>query len=228
MLQPGKARKLTVYVTESDTRHGRPIFQVLVELARKRGLAGATVTRGLMGFGAGGKIHVAHPDLTSKLPVRIEIIDSAEAIDAILPDVHDLVSDGLVELSDVEVVKVQSRATAAPLVPAHVKLEGQAQMLRIFVEAADQWQGRPLYEAIVDRLRQLDVAGATVVRAELGSGWGGELHRHKALRHDEPVVVIVVDTQEKLAQVKPALDEMVQSGMVVQSDVDVIFYRPAR
>src|SRR5262245_5251522 len=110
-MQPGSARKLTIYVTESDTRHGRPLYEVLVELAQQRGIGGATVVRGLMGFGAGGTIHVAHPDLASKLPVRVELIDTPAAIDAILPDVHDLVADGLVVLSDVDVVQAPPRAT---------------------------------------------------------------------------------------------------------------------
>lgn len=227
MLQKGKAKKLTVYVTESDTRHGKPVFQVIVDLAHKRGVAGATVVRGFMGFGASGTVHVQHPDLASKMPVRVEIVDSAEAIDKLLPDVYDIVEDGLVEVTDVEIVKVKARSAPPPLPPpAHATLTGKAQMLRIFVEATDQWEGRPLYEAIVDRLRQLDIAGATVVRGELGVGSGGEVHRHKALRHDEPVEVIVVDTAEQIARVGPALDEMVKSGMVVRSEVDVVYYRP--
>jgi PII-like signaling protein len=202
MLEKGKAKRLTVYVTESDTRHGRPVFQLLVELAHQRGLGGATAVRGLLGFGRSGKLHVAHPDLGSGLPVRVEMVDSAAAIEAFLPDVYDLVEGGLVELADVEVVRAPR---AAPPVPAHVKLEGRAQMLRIFIGASDRWQGRPLHEALVERLRQLDVAGATVLDGE----------------------VIVVDTAEKLAAIGPALEEMVPSGLAVKSDVEVVFYRPA-
>ncbi len=84
MLAKGKAKKLIVYVTESDTRHGRPLYELIVEVSRKHGVAGATVTRGIMGFGATGTVHAAHPDLASKLPVRVEIVDSAEAIDRLL------------------------------------------------------------------------------------------------------------------------------------------------
>src|SRR5438093_292886 len=102
MLATRKAKKLTVYLTESDTRHGRPVYEIVVELAHKLGLAGATVTRGVLGYGASGRVHVAHPDLISKLPVCIEIIDSPEAIFRLLPDVYDVVDEGLVELSDVE------------------------------------------------------------------------------------------------------------------------------
>jgi PII-like signaling protein len=204
---PGPARKLTIYLTESDTRHGRPLYQILVDLAHRRGLAGATVVRGLMGFGARGKIHEPHPDLVSKLPMRVELIDSAAAIDAILPDVHDLVADGLVLLSEVDVVQARARTTEMAPPPAHIKLAGQAQMWRIFIAAKAEWQGRPLHEAIVARLRQLDIAGATVLPA------------------DGDLVVIVVDAAAKLAAVRPALEEMVQQGLILQSDVDVVFYR---
>jgi PII-like signaling protein len=226
MLTRGKARKLTVFVTESDTRHGRPLFQMLVDLARQRGLAGATVTRGMMGYGASGVVHAAHPDLLSKLPVRVEIIDSPEAIDGILPDVYDLVDDGLVELADVEVVKVKPRAPVDRGGEGHVKLEGKAKMMRIHIGANDQWQGEPLHEALLKRFHLLDLAGATVYRGLAGYGASGRVHRHRLLRSgDDPITIVVVDTAEKLQSAMPAIDEMVGSGMVVLSNVDVVFYR---
>jgi PII-like signaling protein len=230
MLAKGKAKKLTVYVTESDTRHGRPVFQIIVELAHKHGLAGATVTRGLMGYGASGTMHLAHPDLVSKLPVRVEIIDSAEAIDRILPDVHDLVDEGLVELADVEVVKYKARKPPEPSTSEpHFKLEGKAKMMRIHIGANDQWQGQPLHEALVKRFHLLDLAGATVYRGIAGYGASGRVHRHTLLHHaDDPITVVVVDTAEKLQAAMPSIDEMVGSGMVVLSDVDVVFYRHER
>jgi PII-like signaling protein len=229
MLTKGKAKKLTVFVTESDTRHGRPVFQILVEMAHKHGLAGATVTRGLMGYGAGGTVHTAHPDLASKLPVRVEIVDSAEAIDRILPDVYDLVDEGLVELSDVEVVKYKPRQPQPGTAEGHVKLEGKAKMMRVHVGANDQWEGEPLYEALIKRFHLLDLAGATVYRGVAGYGASGRVHRHTLLHHgDDPITVVVVDTVEKLQAAMPAIDEMVGSGMVVLSDVDVVFYRHER
>jgi len=231
MLTKGKAQKLTVYVTESDTRHGRPIFEVLVELARKHGLAGATVTRGLMGFGAGGEVHAPHPDLVSKLPVRVEIVDTPEAIDRILPDVYDIVDEGLVELSTVEVIKVKARsAEPRPAAPEpHIKLEGKAKMMRIHIGANDQWEGAPLHEALLKRFHLLDLAGVTVYRGVAGYGASGRVHKH-TLRHrgDDPITVVVVDTDEKLKAAMPTIDQMVGSGMVVVSDVDVVFYRHER
>jgi PII-like signaling protein len=225
MLEKGKAKKLTVYVAESDRRHGRPVYQIVVELAHKKGLAGATVTRGLMGYGASGIDHVTHPDLASSLPVRVEIVDSAEAIDRVLADVYDVVEHGLVELSDVEVVKARPRRERSAT-EGHVKLEGKAKMMRIHIGANDQWEGEALYEALIKRFRLLDLAGATVYRGVAGYGASGRVHKHTLLHQaDDPITVVVVDTAEKLQAAMPAIDEMVGSGMVVLSDVDVVFYR---
>lgn len=225
MLTKGKAKKLTVYVDESDTRHGRPIYQLVVELARKHGLAGATVTRGLMGFGASGELHVAHPDLAQKLPVRVEIVESADAINRLLPDVYDLVTDGLIELSDVEVVRVQPKK-APPPPDGHLKLEGKAKMMRVYIGASDEWEGEPLADALIKRFHLLDLAGVTVYRGLMGYGATGRIHRRKIWRSaDEPLTLEVIDTAANLEKVMPALDEMVQSGLVAISDADVVFYR---
>lgn len=228
MIAKGKARKLTIYVSESDTRHGKPVYQWIVEIAHKHGLAGATVTRGIMGYGASGVTHAIHPDLASKLPLRIEIIDTAEALDRILPDIHDVVDEGLMEISDIEIVKVKPRAKAAAVAApsAHVKLAGKAKMMRITIGAADRWEGEPLPDALIKRFHLLDLAGVTVYRGLAGYGASGRVHRRKAWRSaDEPITLVVVDTQEKIERAMPAIDELVGSGIVVVSDVDVVFYR---
>jgi PII-like signaling protein len=230
MLERGKAKKLTIYVSESDKRHGKPVYQCIVEIAHKHGLAGATVTRGVMGYGASGIDHVVHPDLVSKLPLRIEIIDAPEAIDRLLPDVYDMVEDGLVELSETEVVKVKSRRPPAPdgAPRTHVKLAGKAKMMSIHIGADDQWDGEPLVDALIKRFHLLDLAGVTVYRGQAGYGASGRVHRRKLWRSaDEPLTLVVVDAAEKLEQAMPALDEMLGGGLVVTSDVDVVFYREA-
>jgi PII-like signaling protein len=228
MLEKGKAKKLTVYVTESDTRHGKPVSQWIVEIAHKHGIAGATVTRGIMGYGASGIDHILHPDLGSKLPVRIEIIDTPEAIDRILPDVYDVVDEGLVEVSETEVIKVKPHRPAPPAgAPhTHVKLQGKAKMMRILIGADDQWEGEPLSDALIKRFHLLDLAGVTVYRGIAGYGASGRIHRRKLWRSaDEPITLVVVDTAEKLEKATPAIDELLGGGLVVISDVDVVFYR---
>ena len=140
-----------------------------------------------------------------------------------------MVEEGLIELSDVEVVKVKARppaAAAAGAPHAHVKLKGRAKMMRIHIGAADQWEGEPLADALIKRFHLLDLAGVTVYRGLAGYGASGRVHRRKVWRSaDEPITLVVVDTAEKLELAMPAIDEMVGSGIVVLSDVDVVFYR---
>jgi uncharacterized protein len=225
MLSRGRARKLTVYLSETDRRHGKPLYQALVELAQRHGIAGATVVRSVMGYGASGLIHTAAlVDLSPQLPIKVEMIDSPEAIERFLPDVYDVVDEGLVEVA--EVVKWKPRAADKSAEARHVKLEGKAKMMHIHVGAADTWEGEPLHEALTRRLHFLDLAGVTVYRGLLGYGASGRIHRRKTWRSaDEPITLVVVDRAEKIEQALPAIDEMVTSGMVVISDVDVVFYR---
>ncbi|HEY8847991.1 MAG TPA: DUF190 domain-containing protein, partial [Thermoanaerobaculia bacterium] len=91
MLERGPAKRLTVTVNESSRWHGRSLYNALLELFQHKGLAGATVSRGIAGFTGHGAIHTINiVDLSSDLPVRIEIVDTAEAIDRVLPDVYDM------------------------------------------------------------------------------------------------------------------------------------------
>jgi len=107
-----------------------------------------------------------------------------------------------------------------------MKLEGKAKMLRIHFGEDDKWQGRPLYEAIVDRCRQLDIAGATVFRGIEGYGASSIIRKKHMLRlsSDAPILVQIIDTPEKLQKLIPALDEMVSEGLIAMSDVEVIKY----
>lgn len=99
------ARRLTIYVGESDTWQGKPLYHAIVLKARELGLAGATVYRGIEGFGANSRVHTARVlELSSDLPVVIEIIDNAERLHALLPFLDEAVREGLVVLEDVEVV----------------------------------------------------------------------------------------------------------------------------
>lgn len=101
----GEGKLLRVFVGESDKHGHKPLYQAIVEMLRERGLAGATVLRGIEGFGAHSRIHTQRIlQLSDDLPVVIECVDAAERIDAILPDLDALVGDGLVTLEQVEVI----------------------------------------------------------------------------------------------------------------------------
>jgi uncharacterized protein len=107
-----------------------------------------------------------------------------------------------------------------------MKLEGKAKMLRIHFGEDDQWQGLPLYQAIVERCRKLDIAGATVYRGIEGYGASTMIRRSHMFRFssDAPILVQIIDTEENIQRLIPALDEMVSEGLIAVSDVEVIKY----
>lgn len=107
-----------------------------------------------------------------------------------------------------------------------MKLQGQAKMLRIYFGEDDKWEGRPLYEAIVHRCRELDIAGATVYRGLEGYGGSTLIRRSHTFRFssDSPILVQVIDTGEQIQKLLPVLDSMVSKGLIAMSDVEVITY----
>jgi hypothetical protein len=105
MKLPSEAELLRIFIGESDRHHGRPLDEVIVEEARRRGMAGATVLRGTIGFGAHSRIHTAKIlRLSEDLPVVIEIVDTPERVAAFLPDLDAMVGEGLVTLEKVRVI----------------------------------------------------------------------------------------------------------------------------
>jgi len=108
-----------------------------------------------------------------------------------------------------------------------MKLEGQAQLLRILVGESDKWHGKPLYEAIVLKARELHLAGATVLRGPMGFGAHSRMHTAKILRlsADLPIVIEIVDDEERIKTLLPHIDEMVAEGLVTLEKVHVIKYR---
>jgi len=103
-------------------------------------------------------------------------------------------------------------------------------LLRIFIGESDRWQGKPLYEAIVLKARELQLAGATVLRGPMGFGANSRLHTTKILRlsEDLPMVIEIVDRREKIDELLQHVDGMVQEGMVTLERVEVIKYRWSR
>ncbi len=111
MRMTGPGQKLTIYIGESDRSGSRPLYQAILEKLKKEGLAGATVTRGVAGFGAHSRIHTAALlQLSEDLPLIIEVIDTPEAIEKGLVAIGPLIKEGLITLHDVEIVKYTHRA----------------------------------------------------------------------------------------------------------------------
>ncbi|WP_243029247.1 DUF190 domain-containing protein [Thermus albus] len=106
----GEAKLLRIFVGESDRHGGKPLYEAIVLEAQRHGLAGATVFKGFMGFGAHSRIHTAKVlQLSEDLPVMIEIVDTEEKIRAFLPILDGMVREGLVTLEKVEVIRYRSR-----------------------------------------------------------------------------------------------------------------------
>ncbi|MGQ9736261.1 MAG: DUF190 domain-containing protein [Thermaceae bacterium] len=106
----GEAKLLRVFVGESDRWRGRPLYEAIVLEAKAKGLAGATVFKGFMGFGAHSRIHTAKIlQLSEDLPVIVEIVDTPEKIEAFLPVLDGMVQEGLVMVEKVEVIRYRSR-----------------------------------------------------------------------------------------------------------------------
>lgn len=109
----GEQVLLRIFVDSAHKHHHRPVYELLVERARDAGLAGATVLKGLMGFGKSSRLHTAKLlEVSTNLPVVIEIVDTQERIDTFMPAVDELVSNGLVTIERVKVVKYASGDTA--------------------------------------------------------------------------------------------------------------------
>jgi PII-like signaling protein len=134
---------------------------------------------------------------------------------------------GMIELQETTVIKpAESSKQQKSSAHQHVKIEGRARLMQIFIGESDRWQGKPLHEALVQAMRAHDLAGATVYRGILGYGAHRRVHKEKPfhLSHDASIMITVVDTEEKLKAFLPIADQMVQEGLVVLSDVDIIKY----
>ena len=97
-----------------------------------------------------------------------------------------------------------------------------ARLLRLHFTERDRYHGKPLYEAVVEKCRELQIAGATVFRGLEGYGDTAEIHRSRVLKHDLPIVVHIVDTAEKIQRLAPILEDMIDKGLMAFSDVTVI------
>lgn len=113
---------------------------------------------------------------------------------------------------------------------AHEKFEGERTLMRIHIGESDKWHGKPLYEAIVGMLRKEGFSGVTVLRGVAGYGGSSVYHTDKLLRlsQDLPIVVEVVESTERIEQILPRLDEMVEGGLITLEKVRVILYRAAK
>lgn len=225
MLKKGPAKKVTIYINEDTQHHLTALHDAIMTYLLHKGVAGATATRAFSGFGAHQMLHTPKVEvLAQHLPIRIEFVETAEKVEEVLPTLYEMVTDGLIEVQDTTVVKsVRKTPKPEPKLP-HEKKQGPAKLLRVFLGEADKYHGVPLYDAIVKKLLMMDIAGATVYRGILGYGAKG--HQHKATffhpTRDLPVMISVIDTEEKIAQAADAIEGMIEDGLIVISDAEIV------
>jgi PII-like signaling protein len=226
MLSKGAAKKVTIYLNEDTQHHLGPLYESILTYLMNKGVSGATATRAFAGFGAHRVLHTPKVEaLGEHLPVRVEFIDSAEKIEEILPTLYEMVTDGLIEVQDTNIVKVATKGKPqSELKATHTREAGKAKLMRIFLGEADRWHDEPLYDAIVKQLRMMEVAGATVYRGI--DGYGAKGHSHKKsffhISRDLPVMISVIEGEEKLSQAAAAVEGMLEDGLIVISDVDIV------
>jgi PII-like signaling protein len=112
----------------------------------------------------------------------------------------------------------------------HQKFEGERTLMRIHIGESDKWHTKPLYEAIVELLRKQGFSGVTVLRGVAGYGGSSIYHTDKLLRlsQDLPIILEVIESQERIDQILPRLDDMVDGGLITLEKVRVILYRAAK
>ena len=228
MLKAGKALKVSIYVSEGSKHHGIPVYSSILDFLFYKGVSGATVVKGIAGFGADHHMHSANiVEISDHMPLKIEFIEAQEKVNELLGKLEELAGTGMIEVQETTIAKpaqVSKPKKATP--PAHVKIEGKAKMMRIYVDEADRWKDKPLYKALVEAMRANDIAGVTVYRGILGYGAHRHMHKDKALHlsHNCSIMLSAIDTEEKLRSFLSHVDQMLEEGLVVLSDVDIIKY----
>lgn len=228
-------------------RHGAStLYEWIVETAHREDLQGATVLKGFFGLRPDGSLLEEHSwSISQELPVIVEVVDQPARIEALLARVEPVFREGAITLERAHVLLYRAErresearldarrivATASTDPAAGVrtmKIPEKGVLLRIFIGESDKEPGRdrPLYEAIVRKAREAHLAGATVLRGPMGFGRHSRVHTAKLLElsTDLPVVIEIVDAEEKVNAFLPAVDELVTEGLVTLEAVRIVRY----
>lgn len=226
MLQTGKALKVSIYVSEGSTHHGFAAASSILDYLFYRGVSGATVLKGVAGFGADHHMHTASTvEISDKLPVKVEFIESPEKVDELMGKLQELAGSGMIEVQETMIVKAPTKKESPPESIGHRKVEGKAKLLRIYVDEADQWDEKPLHEALVEALRANEMAGVTVYKSILAYGSDREIRKDRMFDGGTSMMLSTIDTEERIQAFMPVLEKMMSDGLVVISDVDIVTYR---
>jgi len=225
LLTKGPAKKFTIFINEDTQHHMMALHDSIMTFLMHKGVSGATATRAYSGFGSHQLMHTPKVEvLAQHLPIRIEFVETAEKVEEVLSTLYEMVSDGLIEVQDTTVVKFAHKsAKPEPKLP-HEHKQARATLLRVFLGEADKWHGEPLFDAIVKKLRMMDIAGATVYRGILGYGAKGHAHKRSVFHpmRDLPIMISVIDSPEKIVSAAEAIEGMLEDGLIVTSDVEMV------
>jgi uncharacterized protein len=242
----GEQILLRIYLQSADRAPHLPTFERILKAARSEKLAGTTVLRGILGFGFHGLIHSTTWSVVQHEPIIIEIVDTPEKITAFIRNTLDsLMIGGMLTLERAAVMMYRHRqdddptklhlatmlkplSTLPPLQPGpHMTIQDNGVLLRVFIGDSDKFQSKPLHEMIVQKVRELRLAGATVLRGSQGFGARSVIHRAGLLEMstDLPIVIEIVDSEEKIKTLLPHLETMVQEGMITMEYVKILMYR---
>lgn len=228
-------------------RHGMsPLYEWIVEQAHHQGLQGATVLKGFYGLRPDGSVLEEHTwSISQELPVIVEVVDEPAKIETLVAKVEPAFREGVITLERAHVFlyRAGERDETGPLNVRNIigtvttsaaagvrtmKVPENGVLLRIFIGESDKEPGRdrPLYEAIVRKAREAHLAGATVLRGPMGFGRHSRVHTAKLLElsTDLPVVIEIVDAEDKVETFLPTVDELVTEGLVTLEAVRIVRY----
>lgn len=242
----GEQILLRVYLQSADRLPHEPTYQRIIKAARAEGLNGCTVLEGIYGLGTHGLLAPSAFALVRHVPVIVEIVDSAQRIALFVDRVlGESVLDGLATMERASVIVHRNGASDVQLLAAfpgaiaplstlpsiqvrpNMTINDDGMLLRVFIGESDRLDKQPLYQAIVQKARDMGLAGATVLRGTEGFGAHSVVHKAAMLEmsSDLPVVVEMVDSAEKIQAILPHLDTMVKEGMITMENVRILAYR---
>lgn len=218
-----EATKLTIYVGRREQVAGGPAFVAICELLYRRGIAGATVLLGVDGTAHGVRERARFFGRNADVPLMIIAVGSGEEIAQVLPELGQLLPHPVFTLERVRVCKRDGRLIAEPTPLPGADERGLAVWQKLMVYASEQARhGRsPLHVALVRRLRESGASGATCLRGVWGFHGDHEPHgdRLLQLRRHVPVVTIIIDTPERIADSFQIVDEVTRESGLVTSEM---------
>jgi PII-like signaling protein len=218
-----EATKLTVYVGRQERVYRAPAFDAVCELLHRRGISGATVFLGVDGTSHGQRARARFFGRNAEVPMMIIAVGSGEQIARVLPELGGLMREPLLTLERIRVCKRDGELLEPPHALPDADEHGLAlsQKLMIYSSESARHDGHPLHRSLVRRLRQSNAAGATSLRGIWGFHGDHAPHGDRLLqiRRHVPVVTIVVDTPERIAQAFEIVDEVTSESGLVTSEM---------